>query len=361
MDVAIIGGGYTGLSTAWHLAQAAPGLKIAVLEALQVGHGASGRHGGMVLTQPGPESFEIAHDLETHKLTYDLTVESMRSLQRLVESTGVDADLRLDGFVHTFLDEEDRPYYEEYVDQVQQAGMPLELWDEDETAAALGTEIYAGGVFDPNGGSVHAMKLVKALKSAVEAAGVRIFGDSPVLDVEEGQPVRLRVGKAGRTVLADALVLATNAYTSTLGYFKYQVMPVHAQAGVTPPLTAQQLDSMGWESRLPFFDSRNALFHLVLTPDNRIVIGGGSAEYFFGNNLHYRGDLAAIGAMMLKRAGAHVPGAGGHPVRGRLERAAGHVVRRNAVGGRGRQVSATSTMGWPTAGRASTSPSCSAT
>ena len=300
MDVAIIGGGYTGLSTAWHLAQAAPGLKIAVLEALQVGHGASGRHGGMVLTQPGPESFEIAHDLETHKLTYDLTVESMRSLQRLVESTGVDADLRLDGFVHTFLDEEDRPYYEEYVDQVQQAGMPLELWDEDETAAALGTEIYAGGVFDPNGGSVHAMKLVKALKSAVEAAGVRIFGDSPVLDVEEGQPVRLRVGKAGRTVLADALVLATNAYTSTLGYFKYQVMPVHAQVGVTPPLTAQQLDSMGWESRLPFFDSRNALFHLVLTPDNRIVIGGGSAEYFFGNNLHYRGDLAAIGAMMLK-------------------------------------------------------------
>ena len=300
VDVAIIGGGYTGLSTAWHLAQAAPGLKIAVLEALQVGHGASGRHGGMVLTQPGPESFEIAHDLETHKLTYDLTVESMRSLQRLVESTGIDVDLRLDGFVHTFLDEEDRPYYEEYVDQVQQAGMPLELWDEDETAAALGTEIYAGGVFDPNGGSVHAMKLVKALKSAVEAAGVRIFGDSPVLDVEEGQPVRLRVGKAGRTVLADALVLATNAYTSTLGYFKYQVMPVHAQAGVTPPLTAQQLDSMGWESRLPFFDSRNALFHLVLTPDNRIVIGGGSAEYFFGNNLHYRGDLAAIGDMMLK-------------------------------------------------------------
>ena len=121
VDVAIVGGGYTGLSAAWHLAQAAPGLKIAVLEALQVGHGASGRHGGMVLTQPGPESFEIAHDLETHKLTYDLTVESMRSLQRLVESTGVDADLRLDGFVHTFLDEEDRPYYEEYVDQVQQA------------------------------------------------------------------------------------------------------------------------------------------------------------------------------------------------------------------------------------------------
>jgi glycine/D-amino acid oxidase-like deaminating enzyme len=299
VDVAIVGGGYTGLSAAWHLAQAAPGLKIALLEARQVGHGASGRHGGMVLTQPGPESFEIAYDLETHKLTYDLTVESMRALQALVQSGGMDADLRLDGFVHTFLDEEDRPYYEEYVDQVQQAGIPLELWDEDETAQALGTEIYVGSVYDPNGGSVHGMKLVRALKQAVEGAGVRIFGDSPVLDVEEGEPVRLRVGEAGRTVLADALVLATNAYTSALGFFKYQVMPVHAQTAVTPPLSARQLDSIAWWSRLPFFDSRNALFHLVLTPDNRIVIGGGSAEYFYGNSLRYRGDLDAIGAMML--------------------------------------------------------------
>lgn len=299
VDVAIVGGGYTGLAAAWRLAQAAPGLKIALLEAQQVGHGASGRHGGMVLPQPGPESFEIAHDLETHKLTYDLTVESMAALQALVQSSGMDADLRLDGFVHTFLDEEDWPYYEEYVDQVQRAGMPLELWDEDETAEALGTEIYVGGVYDPNGGSVHAMKLIKVLKQAAEAAGVRIFGDSPVLDVEEGEPVRLRVGEAGRTVLADALVLATNAYTSALGFFKHQVMPVHAQTAVTPPLSARQLDSIAWESRLPFFDSRNALFHLVLTPDNRIVIGGGSAEYFFGNNLRYRGDLPAIGAMML--------------------------------------------------------------
>jgi glycine/D-amino acid oxidase-like deaminating enzyme len=99
--------------------------------------------------------------------------------------------------------------------------------------------------------------------------------------------------------LADALVLATNAYTAALGFFKHQVMPVHAQTAVTPPLSARQLDSIAWESRLPFFDSRNALFHLVLTPDNRIVIGGGSAEYFFGNNLRYRGDLPAIGAMML--------------------------------------------------------------
>lgn len=299
VDVAIVGGGYTGLSCAWHLAKNAPGLNVVILEARQVGHGASGRNGGMVLSQIGPESFEIAHDIETHKQTYDLTVAGMKSLQSLVQSIGVDCDLQLDGFVHAFLDEADWDYYEKYVNQVQQAGVPLKLLDEDEIAGYLGTNIYAGGVYDPHGGSVHAMKLVNALKMAVEGAGVRIFGDSPVNRIEEGERVRLLVGASNQVVRAKAVVLATNGYTSKLGYFKHQIMPIHVQTAVTPSLTPHQLDSIGWESHLPFYDSREALYHLVLTSDNRIAIGGGSAEYFFANDLRYRGNLSAISDMML--------------------------------------------------------------
>ena len=103
----------------------------------------------MVLPQIGVESFEIGHDIETHKQLYDLTVEGMQSLQQLVDSTQIECDLQLDGYVHVFLDEEDRPYYEEYVDQAQQANLPLELWDADRLATALGTEAYVGGVYDP--------------------------------------------------------------------------------------------------------------------------------------------------------------------------------------------------------------------
>ena len=299
VDVAIIGGGYTGLSTAWHLATRAPGLKIALLEAKQCGYGASGRHGGMVLTQPGVEAFEIMHDLETHKLTYEATVAGMKELQQVVQSTGIDCDLQLNGFVHTFLDEEDWPYYETYLKDAQQAGIPVELWDAEQTARKLGSELFAGAMFDANGGSVHAMKLIKAQKAAAERAGAVIYEDSVVLDIEEGEIVRLRVGEAGHTVNAKAIVLATNAYTSKLGYFKSQVMPVHAQTAVTPPLSAQQLADIAWESRLPFYDSRNMLFHMVLTPDNRIVVGGGDAKYGFRNDLEYRGNLQQVGAMML--------------------------------------------------------------
>ncbi len=301
VDVAIIGGGYTGLATAWHLATSQPSLNIILLEARQVGHGASGRHGGMVLPQLGVEAFEIASDLTTHKQLYDLTVKGMKSLQKLVKSKGIECDLRLDGYLYTFLDEEDLPYYEEYVEEVQQAGLPLELWDEDEVAEALGTEIYSGGVYDPNGGSVHAMKLVKVLKAAAEGAGVRIFGDSPVLNITEGETMLLQVGKAKRTVRTKAIVLATNGYTSKLGYFKYQVMPVHVQTAVTPPLSPAQLETIGWESRLPFYDSREYLYHLVLTPDNRIVIGGGAAEYCFANDLRYCQDLTKTSSLMLNQ------------------------------------------------------------
>ncbi len=299
VDVAIIGGGYTGLSSAWHLATSVQGLRVVLLEAQQIGHGASGRHGGMVLPQLGVESFEIAHDIQTHKQVYDLTVDGIHSLRGLVESSGMECDLCLDGFIHTFLDEEDWEEYEDYVTEVRDAGMPLELMDEDETAQALGTEIYAGGVYDPNGGSVHAMKLARTLKIAAEEAGVDIFGNSPVLDIAEGQRIVLRVGDSGHRVRAGAVVLATNAYTSKLGRFTSQMMPVHAQTAVTPPLTRAQLDDIAWESRLPFYDSRNALFHVVLTPDDRIVIGGGNADYFFGNDLRFRGKLTAVSDLML--------------------------------------------------------------
>ncbi len=311
VDVAVIGAGYTGLSAAWHLAQSLPGSDVVVLEARQPGHGASGRHGGMVLPMFSAESFEICSDPTTHGQLYAITVNGMRALERLVNATGVECDLQLDGYIHAILDEEDMDYYRPYVTQARQVGIPLELLDEAEVAEELGSELYAGGVYDPGGGSVHAMKLVNALTTAVKKAGVRIFGDSPVFGVEEGETITVRVGAAGRTVRARSLVLATNAYTTKLGYFASGIVPIHVQTAVTPPLDRKRLSATGWKSRLPFYDSRNALFHLVLTPDNRIVIGGGSAEYFFGNGWRYKGDLPAIARMLQAELVLMYPGLAG--------------------------------------------------
>lgn len=299
VDVAIIGGGYTGLSAAYHLAKANSDLKIALFEARQAGYGASGRNGGMVLPQTGAEGMEIAGDEETHKLTYDLTVGAMNSMKKLVGTTGVDCGLRLDGYLYAILTPEDVEANEEYVARARKIGIPLQLLGREKTIAKLGTEAYAGAILDPNGGQVHALKLVLALKRAAEKAGVRIYENSPVMKIEEGREIRLKVGSARKQVLAKALVLATNAYTMQLGYFQNQIIPVHAQCGVTPPLNEKQQAAIGWKSRLPYYDSRNFLYHLVLTDDHRIVIGGGNAEYFYGDDLKYQGNLARVGKLML--------------------------------------------------------------
>ncbi len=300
VDVAIIGGGFTGLSAAWHLAQAAPELRIALFEARGVGHGASGRNGGMVLPQTPDESMQIDYDDATHRWTYNLTVGSMEALAKFVAESGMDCDLRLKGYLNVFTWPEDIPYYENYVAQTEKMGLPLQLLDAKETAAKLGTDVYHGAVYDPNGGSVHPMKLIRAMKQMAEAAGVSIYENSPVLAVHPGKKVRLEVGRARHLVQTPTLVLATNAYTSKLGFFRQQLMPVHTQCLVTAPLSDAQMTAVGWKSALPFYDSRTLLYHFVLTPDRRLVLGGGHAQYFFNNGLEFRGNLSKIEQAMAR-------------------------------------------------------------
>jgi len=296
VDIAIIGGGYTGLSAAYHLAKMNPDLKIVVFEAKTLGSGASGRNGGMVL----PSLLDEYSDNETFKWTYDLSVENMKFIDSLSKALNIDIDLVLDGYCETIYREDDVQEYEDYVDEANDAGIPLEFWDKQKTKEKLGTDLYFGAMFDPNGGSVHALKLVNLFKTAAENEGVIIYENSPITSFEEGETITLTVeaNEIEYTVKAKNIVVATNAYTSKLGIFKNKIMPIHTQTAATEPLTQEQLEAINWKSRLPFYDSRIMLFHLVLTPDNRIIVGGGNVDYFFNNDIEYTGNIEKVSEMM---------------------------------------------------------------
>lgn len=297
VDVAIIGGGYTGLSSAYHLAKMNPDLKIVVFEAKTLGSGASGRHGGMVLSS----LLDEYSDNETFKWTYDLSVNNMKFIDSLSTALNIDCDLVLNGYCETIFREEDVNEYKEYVQEANEAGIPLEFWDKQKTKEKLGTDLYYGAMFDPNGGSVHAVKLIKLLKTAAENEGVVIYENSPVVSFSEGEIIELMVeaNDNNYTVESKDIVVATNAYTSKLGILKNKIMPVHTQVAATEPLTQAQLDAVNWDSRLPFYDSRIMLFHLVLTPDNRIVVGGGNVDTYWNNGLEYKGNIVRVADMML--------------------------------------------------------------
>jgi gamma-glutamylputrescine oxidase len=287
-DVAVLGGGFTGLSAAYYIKSISPHKRVVVLEAKGCGNGASGRNGAMVLTMTADRYMHFSPDPSMDKRIYDLTAENIRHLFKLSAASGVDCELETNGTLQVLMTAQDVRAAKAYVEKAPSLGIPVEFWDKPQVISAIGTDVYEGAFFDPNGGQVHPMKLVHVLKAAAENAGAEIYENTIVSGVDVG-PDHLLHTTGGCTVKAKSLVLATNAFTSGLGFFRNSIVRVHEYVAVTEPLSQQQLTEIGWRNRVPFNDSRTEVFYLGLTQDNRIHIGGGSPSYFFNSGV---GDIS---------------------------------------------------------------------
>jgi len=288
-DTVVVGGGFTGLSAAYYIRQIQPSRKVVALEARYCGSGASGRNGAMVLTMTADRFMQMSADPAMDKRIYDLTAENIRTLQALSAATGVDCELEVNGALQVFNTKDDLESGRVYVSRARALGMPVEVWSKEQVSGAVGTGIYEGAFFDPSCGHVHPMKLVQALKAAAQSAGAEIYENTAVTRIEEGDAVRLHTSE-GRTVRAQSLVLAANAYSSRLGYFRNRVAPIFNYVGITPPLTDAQLAGTGWRKRIPFCDSNTVVTYLGVTRDQRIHIGGGTAHYSFNDGIGERPD-----------------------------------------------------------------------
>ncbi len=152
-DVAIIGGGFTGLSSAYYLAKTLPGRRIVLLEARACGNGASGRNGGMVLNLKDRDA-----DPALARRLYDLTLANIRTLREMSAATGVDCELEQNGALTVLRTEAEAQ--EASATTAGDGGLPIVFWDRQRTAAAIGTHAYTGALFDPGAGQVHPGKLV---------------------------------------------------------------------------------------------------------------------------------------------------------------------------------------------------------
>jgi glycine/D-amino acid oxidase-like deaminating enzyme len=280
VDVAVIGGGFTGLSSAYYIATLSPHQRVIVLEAKGCGNGASGRNGAMLLTMTADRYMKFSSVPAMDKKIYDLTVMNIRRLSNLSAATGIDCELETNGALQLLNTGEDIRDAKSYVQQARMLGMPVEFWEKQQLVHAIGTDVYPGAFFDPNGGHIHPMKLVHVLKAAAEQAGVKIYENTVVVNITEGAEHVLQTSE-GYSIKAKSLVLGTNAFTSRLGYLHNSILPVREYVAVTRPLSAEQLAEIGWQKRVPFNDSRTEVYYLGLTRDNRIHIGGGSPGYYF--------------------------------------------------------------------------------
>ena len=284
VDVAIIGGGLTGLSSAVYVRKNSTGTSVALLEAARCGNGASGRNGAMLLTLTEDRYMQSSLDPGLDKRIYDLTADNIRRLQGFSAEYGVDPEIDQDGALQVCNTAEQATEARRYCEQARASGLPVEFWDREKTAQAIGTRFYAGAYFDPHSGQVHPGKLVRLFKSAARAEGAQIFDQSPVVHIQEGPQVILTLA-SGNTVKCKVLILATNAYSSKLGYLRRAASPIFDYVAMTAPLPEALRAQIGWTRRLPFNDCRTEVFYLGLTRDNRVHIGGGPVDYVFNNGL----------------------------------------------------------------------------
>jgi gamma-glutamylputrescine oxidase len=278
-DVAIIGGGFTGLSTAYYMSKTLPGKRIALVEAKGCGNGASGRNGAMVLNLKNS-----AVGATVGRRLYELTVANVRAIQSLSAASGIDCELEQNGALTVVSTAEEMREAQSALNELRRMGLPLELWNKDKTRAAIGVDAYEGAVFDPGAGQVHPGKLVRLWKTVAEAAGVQIYEHTPVKTISEG-PVHQLTTWDGHRIRTRVLVIATNAYTSKLGYLRGAVAPISNYVGITPVLDSARLAALGWTNQIPFNDSRREVYYAGLTRDRRIHFGGGPVDYAFNNGM----------------------------------------------------------------------------
>ncbi|MGQ9571777.1 MAG: NAD(P)/FAD-dependent oxidoreductase [Dehalococcoidia bacterium] len=291
VDVAIVGAGITGLSTACHLKGRFPGLTVAVLEGERVGFGGSGRSSGALTDFPERRwAYKLARDGEEEtRRAAAFQRSGVETVLRLVQEGDIDCDLRSVGYL-ILGRERDVSYLQREAEAMKRLGKEGRFLTRDEVREFVRQDFYEAGVYAPvfwfNPG-----RYVRGLARLAQRRGALIFERSAVCKVQRGKPTVLRLSEGGE-VRAGTVVLATNGYTSKLGFLKGRVFPLHTCAVATEPLSPAQLQSLGWQGRQIIFEASQTGHTLFLTPDDRLVCRG-TVRYRFNDGIG-RFDLAGV-------------------------------------------------------------------
>lgn len=284
-DVAVIGGGFSGLSTALHLARA--GHKVTLLEGMAIGFGGSGRNNGQVIptmTAAEPDAIEERFG-EAGERFVALVRDSASYLFDTVRTEGIDCEGEQTGWFQPAHRESRMKLSEARVNAWAKRGAPARLLDRSEASRVIGSDRWFGGMYNPTGGHINPLALARGLASACEAKGVVIHEASPVETVERhGGKWRLKT--RGGELVARAVMLASNAYTGFLASglapkVARSVVPVLSWQMATTPLSADQRKVVV-PGREAVSDTHGDLHFFRFDKRNRLVTGGALAIGYNG-------------------------------------------------------------------------------
>jgi glycine/D-amino acid oxidase-like deaminating enzyme len=275
VDVAIVGGGITGLNAAIRLAR--KGAATVVLEQGRFGSGASGRNGGMCTTgvSVGPAAAVRRYGLAAARAYHDAYREAVDFIESLVRTEGIDCDFRRAGRLGVAF----RPSHHEHQRATQkllaeQFGHETILIAPAELRTELGSSYYHGALLDPLSAGLHAAKYVRGLAETAERAGARLHEKMRVTGVRRERDGRHRVATPGGSLSARQVLLATDAYTTgTFPRLQRRMVVVGSFIVVTEPLGDELAREIIPRGRM-VVDTKNIGHYFRLTPDNRLLFGG---------------------------------------------------------------------------------------
>ncbi|MBA2320976.1 MAG: FAD-dependent oxidoreductase [Deltaproteobacteria bacterium] len=282
-DVVIVGGGFTGVSTAYHLARRYPDRKIALVEARRVGNGASGRNGGMALNWIN--GVEVKDEVRARRV-WAATQRGLDWIDGVVREHDLDVRFRRAGCLEAYTSAARAEAAHRKAEKLASWGIPVRYLDGPALADRIEATGVVGAVEDPTTGQLHGLDLLGGLVPVIRALGVDVYEDSPALHIEDGPTMVVRT--PGGTIRAPWLVLATNGYTPSLGYFRTGLFPLHSHVVATEAIGLEAWRKLGWGSTAGFTDDLDRIAYASMTEDGRLLFGGGgngAYDYYYGNRM----------------------------------------------------------------------------
>ncbi len=283
-DIVIIGGGFTGLSSAYNLSRKYPDKKIVLLEGACCGYGASGRNGGFCDAGiPGLMDYVDKAGPELGRKAFDATLYGIGQIKELISENGVECDFEENGMLEAAMDEEQAEHMEKELERYKAMGLDATFVQGKELEAEVKSPRYIAGVKFPYGAIVNPAKLARGIKPVIENAGVEVRERTLVMRVTPGKVHRVETEMG--EITAPVLVLGLNGYSSKLGFFQNRVIPLCSYVIATEPLNKAQWESIGWQNRQGIADMRVLFDYQRPTADGRIVIGGTDYPYYANDAL----------------------------------------------------------------------------
>jgi glycine/D-amino acid oxidase-like deaminating enzyme len=311
VDVAIAGAGFTGLWTAYYLATASPGLRIAVCEREIAGFGASGRNGGWCSALFPASLAKLARmaGREAAIAMYRAMQDTVDEVGRVAAAEGIDCHWAKGGTLQLARSPAQLDRAREEVAEARSFGFgpaDLRLLNAAEAAERVAAAGVAGATWTPHCAAIHPARLARGLAGAVRRRGVGLYEQTPVTGIA---PRRLRTARG--TVRADYVIRATEGYTPGLPGLHRAIAPVYSLMIATAPLPPATWAQIGLAGRPTFGDYRHLIIYGQRTADGRLAFGGRGAPYHFGSAIRPQFDqVPAVFAALRRSLGELFPALG---------------------------------------------------